>query len=121
MIRPGHDGFLFPPGDTGTLVDHLTALADREKRSALGRIARLTGTPVAKLQDWNGLACLLGAATLSAGLAGLVLHWAPWSTFARLVAAGAIVALAYPVALRLFGQFHQLTHFFASLRNKAPA
>ena len=42
MIRPGHDGFLFPPGDTGTLVDCLAVLADPEQRSALGRNARLT-------------------------------------------------------------------------------
>jgi len=42
MIRPGHDGFLFPRGDTGTLVDYLAALADKEKRSALGRNARRT-------------------------------------------------------------------------------
>ena len=92
-----------------------------ERLVSLGRIARLTGTPVAKLQDWNGLACLLGAAALAAGIAGLALHWAPWSTFARLVAAAAIVAAVYPVALRLFGQFHQLIQFVTSLRNKAPA
>jgi hypothetical protein len=55
------------------------------------------------------------------GSPGLALHWAPWSTFARLVAAGALVAITYPLALRLFGQFHQLTQFIASLRNKAPA
>jgi glycosyltransferase involved in cell wall biosynthesis len=42
MIRPGHDGFLFPPGDTGTLVNCLAALADTEKRIALGRNARRT-------------------------------------------------------------------------------
>jgi len=42
MIRPGHDGYLFPPGDTGTLVDCLAALADTEKRSELGRNARRT-------------------------------------------------------------------------------
>jgi glycosyltransferase involved in cell wall biosynthesis len=42
MIRPGHDGFLFPAGDTGTLVDCLAALADTEKRIALGRNARRT-------------------------------------------------------------------------------
>jgi len=42
MIRPGHDGFLFPPSDTGTLVDRLAVLADTEKRSALGRNARRT-------------------------------------------------------------------------------
>lgn len=42
MIRPGHDGFLFPAGDTGRLVDCLAALADAEKRSELGRNARQT-------------------------------------------------------------------------------
>ena len=89
-----------------------------ERILSLTRIALITGTPIAKLQDWNGLACLLGAASLSAGLAGLALHWAPWSTFARLVAAGALVAVTYPLALRLFGQFHQLTQFINSLRNR---
>jgi glycosyltransferase involved in cell wall biosynthesis len=42
MIRPGHDGCLFPAGDTGSLVDCLAALADAEKRSELGRNARRT-------------------------------------------------------------------------------
>jgi glycosyltransferase involved in cell wall biosynthesis len=42
MIRPGHDGFLFPAGDTGTLVDCLAALVDTNKRSELGRNARQT-------------------------------------------------------------------------------
>jgi glycosyltransferase involved in cell wall biosynthesis len=42
MIRPGHDGFLFPAGDTGRLVDCLAALAEPEKRSELGRNARQT-------------------------------------------------------------------------------
>jgi glycosyltransferase involved in cell wall biosynthesis len=42
MIRPGHDGYLFPPGDTGTLVDCLAALADRERRLPMGRNARHT-------------------------------------------------------------------------------
>jgi glycosyltransferase involved in cell wall biosynthesis len=42
MIRPGHEGFLFPPGDTGSLVDCLAALADPAKRVAMGRNARRT-------------------------------------------------------------------------------
>ena len=42
MIRPGHDGYLFPQGDTGTLVDCLAALADRDARQAMGRNARRT-------------------------------------------------------------------------------
>ncbi|MEO7743015.1 MAG: oligosaccharide flippase family protein [Usitatibacter sp.] len=92
-----------------------------ERVLSLTRIALLTGTPVSKLQDWNVLGSLLGAAALSAGLAGFVLHWAPWSSFARLVSAAATVAATYPLALRLFGQGGQLTQLIASLRNKAPA
>ena len=42
MIRPGHDGFLFPAGDTGSLVDCLAALADGELRRRVGRAARET-------------------------------------------------------------------------------
>ena len=42
MIRPGHDGFLFPAGDTGTLVDCLAALANRDVRLPMGRNARRT-------------------------------------------------------------------------------
>lgn len=107
-------------GLTGAAAGSVAAIY-AERIVSLGRIARLTGTPVARLQDWNGLACLLGAAALSAGSAGLALHWAPWSTFARLVAAGVLVAIAYPLALHLFGQRHQLDQFIASLRNKASA
>jgi putative ABC transport system permease protein len=67
------------------------------------------------------LAVSLGAGALAALVAGAALHWAPWSSFARLVAGAAIVAIAYPVALRLFGQGGQLVAFFSSLRNRAPA
>ncbi|MEA3195213.1 MAG: hypothetical protein QOD26_3546 [Betaproteobacteria bacterium] len=42
MIRPGHDGFLFPRGDTGTLVDCLGVLADPAARWPMGRNARQT-------------------------------------------------------------------------------
>jgi glycosyltransferase involved in cell wall biosynthesis len=42
MIRPGHDGFLFPRGDTGTLVACLSALADPAARLPMGRNARQT-------------------------------------------------------------------------------
>lgn len=42
MIRPGHDGFLFPVADTGTLVDRLAALADPAARLPMGRNARRT-------------------------------------------------------------------------------
>ena len=40
MIRPGKDGFLFPVGDTGALVDKLAILADRTVSTRMGRAAR---------------------------------------------------------------------------------
>lgn len=42
MIRPGENGFLFPAGDTGALVDRLARLADRGERERMGRRARAT-------------------------------------------------------------------------------
>jgi glycosyltransferase involved in cell wall biosynthesis len=42
MIHPGHDGFLFPVNDTGTLVEKLAALADPALRAGLGANARRT-------------------------------------------------------------------------------
>jgi O-antigen/teichoic acid export membrane protein len=92
-----------------------------ERLLSLGRIARLTGTPISRQQNWNSLGCILAAAAVAALAAGLALHWAHWSSFARLVAGAAIVSAAYPVALYLFGQGGQLVAFFASLRNRAPA
>lgn len=40
MIDPGRNGFLFPVGDTGALVDRLSLLADGRLRAELGRGAR---------------------------------------------------------------------------------
>ena len=40
MVRHGHDGFLFPVGDTPALVERLAALADRALRSRMGAQAR---------------------------------------------------------------------------------
>ena len=42
MIQPGHDGFLFPVNDTGTLVEKLAVLADPALRRELGANARRT-------------------------------------------------------------------------------
>jgi glycosyltransferase involved in cell wall biosynthesis len=42
MVRPGHDGFLFPAGDTGALVERLAALADEGVRHRMGANARET-------------------------------------------------------------------------------
>ena len=40
MTQPGHDGFLFPPGDTRALIGRLGALADPAERERMGRNAR---------------------------------------------------------------------------------
>jgi glycosyltransferase involved in cell wall biosynthesis len=40
MVRPGHDGWLFPVGDTGALVERLAALADPAERARMGANAR---------------------------------------------------------------------------------
>jgi L-malate glycosyltransferase len=42
MIQAGHDGWLFPVGDTATLVDRLARLADPVARTRLGENARAT-------------------------------------------------------------------------------
>jgi glycosyltransferase involved in cell wall biosynthesis len=42
MIRPGREGFLYPVGDTGALVDRLAVLADGAMRSRMGARARET-------------------------------------------------------------------------------
>lgn len=42
MIRPGHEGYLFPAGDTPMLVEKLAALADGRERARMGAIARET-------------------------------------------------------------------------------
>lgn len=41
MIRPGHNGELFPVGDTAAYVDRLAVLRDRELSGRMGRNARL--------------------------------------------------------------------------------
>ena len=42
MIQSGHDGWLFPVGDTATLVERLAALADPVARARMGENARAT-------------------------------------------------------------------------------
>lgn len=91
-----------------------------ERLLSLQRIARLTGTPLVRLQDWGTLAGLAAAAAGAAGLAGLALHWSGWSTAARLVAGGAIMAGAYPVTLYATGQWSELVDFVDALRGRRP-
>ncbi len=40
MVRPGENGFLFPAGDTGALVDCLARLVDHSERERMGNHAR---------------------------------------------------------------------------------
>jgi glycosyltransferase involved in cell wall biosynthesis len=40
MVRPGHNGFLFPVGDTPALAECIAALGDRDLRARLGAQAR---------------------------------------------------------------------------------
>jgi glycosyltransferase involved in cell wall biosynthesis len=42
MTRPGENGFLFPVGDTGALVERLAGLADPAARRRMGEAARAT-------------------------------------------------------------------------------
>jgi len=42
MVRPGHEGFLFPAGDTDALVERLAVLADADLRRRMGAAARET-------------------------------------------------------------------------------
>jgi len=90
-----------------------------ERLLSLKRISTITGTPVRRLQDWETLARLLIAASLSAGLAGLLLRWSEWPSFPTLLAGGAIMAATYPAALYLTGRWGELTAFVDSIRNKA--
>ncbi len=86
-----------------------------ERIISLRRIASLTGTRVAKLQDWASLAGMLAAAMLAGAVAGVALHWSPWSVFARLVAGALVLAAAYPLALFFTGQWRHLTNFLGTL------
>jgi O-antigen/teichoic acid export membrane protein len=87
-----------------------------ERLVSLNRIARLTATPVRRLQDWASLAGMLAAAVLAALAAGVALHWSPWSSFARLLTGGLVLAAVYPLTLYLTGQWRHLAAFVATLR-----
>ena len=92
-----------------------------ERYLSLRRISTLTGTPLARLQDWGTLAGLLAAAMLSAAVAAVALHFTHWGSLATLAAGGALVAVTYPVALKLTGQWGELTQFIGSFRSHHAA
>ena len=85
------------------------------------RIAALTSTPVARLQDWSSLGATLCAAATSAAIAGAALHWVEWRPFWTLAAGASLVALVYPLAMFAVGQRRRLFDFMASLRGRAAA
>ena len=91
-----------------------------ERILSLRRLAKLTATPVSRLQDWRTLGGLAVAAWAAAAVAGLALHWSEWTTLPALLAGGAIMAAAYPLALHLTGQWDQLVGFFEALRGRRP-
>lgn len=92
-----------------------------ERILSLSRIASLTQRPVRRLQNWDTLAGILAAAGASAFLAGLALHGFDLAPIVRLAAGAALLALAYPVALYLAGQWHELIEFISALRTRAHA
>jgi len=88
-----------------------------ERALSLVRIASRTQIRVRELQDWTGLAGILAAAILSAGIAAFAMHFTHWPAFATLAAGGTVLAIAYPGALCLTGQKRCLTSFIASIRH----
>jgi O-antigen/teichoic acid export membrane protein len=102
-------------GLAGAAMGSVTALYV-ERLLSLQRIAKLTDTPLSRLQDWSTLAGLAAAAIGAATVAGLLVRWSEWTTFMALLAGGAIMAAAYPVFLRLTGQWNELVTFIGALR-----
>jgi O-antigen/teichoic acid export membrane protein len=106
-------------GLMGAALGSVVALFS-ERALSLARIAKLTQTPVARLQDWRTLAGILAAAALAALAAGAVLRWTHLPALALLAAGGAILAVVYPAALYVTGQRHCISSFIASLRHSGP-
>ena len=106
-------------GLAGAAIGSVSALY-AERLLTLTRLARLSQTPLHKLQDWPTLAGILAAAALSAAAAGLALREVQLRPFLMLVSGAGIVAVVYPAALFLMGQRRCITAFLASLRHSAP-
>ena len=79
----------------GTLAIYLDRLL------MLRRIARHTGIPVRRLQDWGGLALALGFSALAASVAWAIDYYylAARAPLERLIAGGAVLAAAYGLVL----------------------
>jgi hypothetical protein len=87
-----------------------------ERVISLRKIAVLTGTPISKQQDWKSLAGILAAGGIASAACGFIVHAFEWSTFARLAAGAALLAITYPLALAATGQLGAFTAFVRSLR-----
>lgn len=107
-------------GLPGAAVGSVVALYS-ERALSLTRLARLSDTPLVKLQDWTTLAGILGAAALSASIAGVALSYAHPGPFWQLAAGAGAMAVVYPASLFLMGQRRCLASFLASLRQTGPA
>jgi O-antigen/teichoic acid export membrane protein len=106
-------------GLPGAALGSVVALYS-ERAVSLSRLARLSDTPLLKLQDWSTLGGILLAAALSASIAGLLLGMVVLHPFAELAAGTLVIAIVYPLALFLTGQRECLTSFLASLRHPGP-
>jgi O-antigen/teichoic acid export membrane protein len=87
-----------------------------ERVFSLSRIGRLTETSVAHLQDWGALAAILAAASAAAAVAYVLLERFELRPLIHLAAGAGVMALAYPAALCLAGQRHELTDLLDALR-----
>jgi len=91
------------------------AMIQVERIASLRRIARVTGEPVGRLQDWPKLAAVLAASIAAGALAGLATRGWALGPFATLALGGTCMAFAYLAALCLVGQRPLITGLIQSL------
>jgi O-antigen/teichoic acid export membrane protein len=106
-------------GLPGAALGSVVALYS-ERAVSLSRLARLSDTPLLKLQDWSTLAGILAAAALSASIAGVVVGFTAFAAFTQLACGALVVAVTYPAALFLTGQRRCLASFLESVRRPGP-
>ena len=107
-------------GLAGAAIGSIAAIY-LDRSMLIVRIARITGEPVGRLQDWTRLASMLAASALAAALSGAVA--AAWSLkpIATLGAGAALMAIAYPAGLFLLGQGSLVVGLFQRLAPTQPA
>jgi O-antigen/teichoic acid export membrane protein len=86
-----------------------------ERAILLRRIARVTGEPVAALQDWKRLAAMLVSAAVAAAIAALAIGSWHFTDLLNLTAGAIVMAIAYPAAMLVMGQGRMLSGFFHSV------